>query len=386
MPSVNEFNVLALVIELSVAVSAALALALVVVLLFIRGRNGRARKRQAEVTARWREVFKIAYTGESEFASLPPPVDARDWFTVLQIFVQFHDIREHDRNRADDIFPKLDSVARRIGMPEHALSILQRGDDAEKILALNVLGHLRETRSYALAIDLSESPGAELSRAAAHCALRVDPDSLGAVLELVKRRSDWVRSRVEVMLREIGPDRLTQAMPDALALADDAETARLLDYVRFCTPAGARRICRDVLATAVHHETIAAALRSLAPLAGDEDHATAVRYCRYREPIVAISALRVLRKCVQHEDRTLLTGLLESRDYWVRLRSAEVVVELYGDTGLAQQMMEQHPDRFARDAIRQAIAERRMMALRKPRPDRRGAGAAKPLETGTATA
>jgi HEAT repeat protein len=371
LPSANEYNLFVWVIIGSVAVSALIAFALMVLLVVIRSHNAKVRQRQDELVKRWRDIFKAPYTGDPEPNPLPR-IEDNDWFTVLQLFVQFHDIRDHDRHRAHEVFPKLDTLARKLRIPDYALGLLRRGDDAEKLLAVNVLGHVRDKRAYDMAVALCDERGPELSRAAAHCALRIDPRFLDRVLELITSREDWVRSRIEQMLREVGPEQVTETMTRSIMAANDVGKPRLLDYVRFCTPAGARQICRDVLATALHHETIAAALRSLAPLASDDDHATAVRYCRYRVPIVALSALRVLRKCVRYEDKDLLTELTANRDYWVRLRAAEAVVQLYGDTGLAEEFMSEHKDRFARDAIKQAIAERRMFALRKPRGERRG--------------
>ncbi len=345
---------------------------LVVLLLVVRVTNERRRRRREAVTSRWRNVFKTAYTGD-ECPDPLPPVDLKDWFIVLALFVQFHDMREKDTPRAHEVLPKLDVMAEEVGIDEYALRLLEKGDDADKILALNVLGNLREPRAMDGAVALCVEEGAELSRAAAQCALRIDPRFIDATLELVRMRDDWVRSRVEAMLKEIPAEELDPAMSRAIESAEERGKQRLLDYLRFCSAGPARVICKNVLDFAKEEETVAAALRSLAPLAGESDHGLALRYCKHHSPIVLLSALRVLRKCVRYDDRELLVRLTAHRDYWVRLRAAEVVVQLYGDSGLAQEFAREHPDRYARDAIRQALTERKLFAMRKPAPDRRGA-------------
>jgi hypothetical protein len=368
---VNASNLLVYIIETSVAISAVMVVALVVLLLVVRVANETRRRRREALTTRWRNVFKTAYTGEEPPDPLPA-VAPKDWFIVLQLFVQFHDVREKDKPRAHEVLPKLDAFAEEIGIHEYALQLLEKRDNAEKILALNVLGHLREPRAMDRAVALCDEEGAELSRAAAHCALRVDPRFIDAMLELVRERDDWVRSRVEAMLKEVSSADLDPAMSRAMEDADERGKQRLLDYLRFCSPGAARVICKSVLDFAKEDETVSAALRSLAPLAGENDHGLALRYCSHHSPIILLSALRVLRKCVRYDDRDLLVSLTAHRDYWVRLRAAEAVVQLYGDTGLAQEFASEHPDRYARDAIRQALAERKLFAMRKAPPDRRG--------------
>ena len=252
-----------------------------------------------------------------------------------------------------------------MGIADYALSLLERGDDADKIIALKVLGHLRDARALESAVVLTRQEGPELSRTAAHCALRIDPSFIAGTLRLLLVRGDWVRSRVETMLREIDPDALGAAMLDAIADAPEELQPRLLDYVRFCPANSAHRICDGVLDTSRNPEALAAALRSLAPLARDRDHEMAVRFTNHDESIVALSALRVLRKCVRNEDKDLLVKMTSHPDYWVRLRAAEAAVQLFATSELAEEFSAGLADRFARDAMDQVLAEKAMVARRR---------------------
>ncbi|GAC1390677.1 MAG: hypothetical protein NVSMB31_07800 [Vulcanimicrobiaceae bacterium] len=373
MPYVNAFDVFLKIIEASVAISAITAVFLIISIIVLRTRNAISRRNQAILTTRWRTIFKTPYTDEVPPDPLPS-IAKRDWFTVLCLFLRFHEIREKDRPRAQQIFEKLDAMAYALGIDEYALLLLEKGDDADKILALEILGHLREPRALPLAIALSSHDGPELSRSAAQCALRIDSRYVEGVLQLVGDREDWVRSRIESMLREVDPDLLDSAMQKTIHAASNEPKRRLLDYLRFCRPYTAHLVCRKILAESRDAETLSAALRSLAPHANSSDRRTALRFCNHEAPIVLLSALRVLRKCVQSEDRELLERLTAHPDYWVRLRAAEAVVQLYGDSGLTEEFLANHSDRYARDAIKQAISESKLMARRRNAEDRRGTG------------
>ena len=373
VPFANGSNLLVSIIETSVILSVIMTIVLIVVLIYVRARNAVSRERQRVLTTRWREIFKAPYVNEAVPAKLPAVHEA-DWFTVLRLFVQFHDIRDKDRPRSQEIFPILDDIAYRIGLDEYALMLLEKGDEADRVLALNALGHLHDPRAIDRAVALSGEEGPELSRTAAQCALRVHPRYVQGVLILVGERDDWVRSRVEAMLKEVDPALLDPAMEKAADRALEAGKRHLLDYVRFCTPAAARKICKKILEQAQDGETIAAALRSLAPLSDESDRPLALEFCRHESPIVLLSALRVLRKCVRYEDRELLESLTSHRDYWVRLRAAEAVVQLYGESGLTSEFLAGQTDRYARDAVKQAVAESKLWALRRKKAaDRRGA-------------
>lgn len=345
----NGFNLFELIIKVSVGLSLLMTVALFAALILVRSRNAIYRRRQIVLTARWRGLFDRAASGESLHGSLPK-IRKQDWFTVLAIYTQFRGIYD---------------VAIRLGIDDYALSLLERGDDADKIVALNVLGEIRDVRALESAVVLTRREGPELSRTAAHCALRIDPSFIAGTLRLLLVRDDWVRSRVEVMLREVDATVLGAAMRDAIADAPQEALPRLLDYVRFCPADSAHRICDDVLTTSRNPEALAAALRSLAPLAQDRDHAMAVRFTNHEASIVALSALRVLRKCVRSDDRELLARMTSHPDYWVRLRAAEAAVQLFPTVELAQAFSASLADRYARDAIEQVLAEKVMVAGRR---------------------
>jgi HEAT repeat protein len=366
----NAFSIFELIIKVSVALMVLMTVLLLAAVILVRSRTAIYQRRRNVLIRRWRAIFLTAYTGDAISGSLPR-IGKHEWFTIISLYVQFHDVREKDRPRAAEIHAKLDHLATSVGLAEQAMALLQRGDDADKILALDVLGQIGEIRALDGARELAQAPGPELSPSAAHCMLRLDPGFVGDFLQLLLGRSDWVRSRVETMLREVDTTILDAAMLEAAAGAPDEAKPRLLDYVGFCSSETARTICANVLADSLAPEALAAALRALVPFAGERDRETALRFTGSDELIVALSGLRLLRKCVRPDDRELLVRMLSSPDYWIRLRAAEAAVEFLATNELVEEFAAGLTDRFSRDAIAQVLAERVISARRTPKPDRR---------------
>lgn len=373
MLSASASELFTFLIAVNAAVFAVLALALVVVLVWLRSRNAARARRERQLVATWRPIFTTAYVGTPPTAL--PTIAEDDTFYVLGLFATFLEIREHDVHRTDEILSKLADIAASSGIKRRALRSIQHGDEADKLLGLKIAGALRDRDALPYAVKLCSEPGTDLSREAATCALRIDPKhTLTKVLGLVAVRADWTRSRVEAMLRPVPIGMLDDTLAAAIDGATDDELRRLLDYVRLCSHDAARAICANVVARALNPEAIAAALRSLAPIATNEDRVIALLYSRAQDPIVVIAALRILRRCPSADDRSLVAHLLGHRDYWVRLRAAEVLIESLRTDEAAEAFAQDLRDRFARDAIKQAIADRRALARRKAlAPDRRGA-------------
>ena len=248
-------------------------------------------------------------------------------------------------------------MARALGLDTFALQLLEKGDDADRIVALTTLGQLADRRAFKSALALLRAPNGELSRAAGHCLLRLDPSSIDRVLVEVRDREDWARPRVEQMLRELDNSRLDAALQRAIAVSDDRGKSGLLGVVRCCSIEANRRICRDVLRTAGNPEVVAAALRALGPVAQARDVLLARGYVEHPLAFVRLAAVRVLSTSATSSDRDIFERLLADGDYWVRLRAAEALVALNRGNSSALDVAQRHDDPLARAAVTAAIAE-----------------------------
>jgi HEAT repeat protein len=350
----NVFNVFIYVMEIAVLLFAALALFGAVMLVVVRVANKRRSERWTQLENRWRTIFRSVFTNAP--VSALPPVKSDELYTVLLVFNSVRVLRRSDHETANTYAEQLDDMALRVGLDAYALRLLERGDNADKIAALNALGLLLDTRALDMARELMRAPGTELSRAAAHCVLRLRPDMTDMVLRTVRERGDWVPSYVETMLRELGTGALDPAMIRLFAKSEDTGKLALLDWVPCCSDDATRAICRQLLDQNQNPEILAGALRALASVAEPPDNVYARRFADHSVSFVRLAALRLLRAVGTTTDQPIFEKLLADSDYWVRRRAAETFVYLSHGNSVAASLATTHTDPFARAALSEMLA------------------------------
>lgn len=335
-------------IEVATLTLAGVVLLLAILVVALRLWFDAAARRRDRLVERWDAIFR----GRSRDV---PPVARADRYTILLLYDRIRG--ELETAAPAGAVAHADGVARRAKVEDFALSLLGSRDDADLIAALSVLGKLGNSRALATAARLSNAPGTEISRTAAEAFIRLSPESVGQVLELVRDREDWVSSRVEAMLRLAGPV-LDEAMAEAIAAAPAAGRIRLLDFLRCCSVPAARSIARALIRDGTEPEVTAAAMRALAEVAEPSDDARIRPFLLAPDPFVRLAALRIMRRVASKDDARLLGTLATDADSWVRRRAAEALVAL--DERMRSSEPEEaasEADPFARDAIAEARAE-----------------------------
>jgi hypothetical protein len=340
--------------EVAVLLFAALALIGTVTLIAVRIANHRRDERWALLEKRWRAIFRSVFTNDP--VRKLPAVKADELYTVLLVYDSVRVLRRGDHESSNTYAEQLDDMALRVGLDTFALRLLERGDDADKIAALNALGLLLDSRALGMARELMRAPGTELSRAAAHYVLRLRPDMVDMVLGAVRDRNDWVPSYVESMLRELGTGPLDPAMIRVFAKSDDTGKLALIDWVPCCSYDAVRAISRQLLDHHEHPEILAGALRALVNVAQASDILYARRFASHPASFVRVAALRLLRAVGSTQDQPLFQELLADPDYWVRRRAAEVFVHLNHGNSAAASLATMHADPFARAALSEMLA------------------------------
>jgi len=343
--SVSVFDLFVRAVEWAVLFFACVTLLLGVWLLFFRGYNAARAHHQAVLERRWGRVFNsIHQTAPRKF----PAIAKRDRLSVLMIFGS---VRERS-----ELGQTLDVTARTLGLDVYARSLLTGKGDAERIVALGVLGWLGEASLIGSIRGLMLGSRATLSRTAAQALLRLDPASIDDVIVQVRDRFGYVRSRVELMFREAGSEHLDPGMQRVLANSDERGKLRLIDYLNCCSKGSARTTCLDILANAEDPELLAAALKALATVALPQDVELARRRADDPRVIVRIAALRLLKSTATARDAALLEHLTSDPNWWIRQRAAETLVSLDGGTAIAAEALLRREDPYACAAIVSAIA------------------------------
>jgi hypothetical protein len=332
---------------------AALLLTLALSLQIVHLRIGlRLRERRAERTqAKWRPHLHAALVGEVPQAL--PPLPAHERLPFLTLWVHLQASLRGDAREA------LGEIARRLELDVHARTMLARGKRGEKLLAMLVLGHLRDRQAWAL---LEGHVGIEpnaLCLSALWAMVRVDPEAAASYMTpLFVEREDWALSYVAGILQQAAEPvgRELAALLPRLDAARLPRALRIAEALRVRLPPG-------VLKAALRSESVpvlVAALRGvLEPAAIDEVRALLA----HADWQVRVQAAKALGRIGERADAQRLVELLADSQWWVRYRAAQALVEL---PALSLQdfadVRASLTDRYAADMLTQVLAEKELLA------------------------
>src|SRR5205807_4504588 len=117
-----------------------------VLLLLVRIRAVNRRRHTNELVAFWRLVF----TGKAP--NVPYTVRRGDAFTVLNLWNDFHRVRTENEGIGASVLLEIAVAQRFLG---HALELLRRGDEGDKLVALTALGYMRAAEATEQAKELT---------------------------------------------------------------------------------------------------------------------------------------------------------------------------------------------------------------------------------------
>lgn len=305
----------------------------------------REQVREARTLEKWRPLLNAALAGD--MPQHLPPLPASERALFLKFWLHLH---ESLRGQASAV---LNEFARRIGCEQAARTML-RGSRAQALLAILVLGHLRDASAWDALERHAQSPDAVISIQA--CWALVQLDAARAVQLLagaIAAREEWPLAQL------------------AHILADDARVAEpLRAAVDHAGPLALPRLLR--LIEALRLGLPAVKLRRL--LAHDDDSVVIAALRLVEDPVLAhevralaahgdwrvrVQAARALGRIAGSEDVALLAAMVRDPEWWVRYRAAQALTSLpfIGPAEL-QSLQPQQDDRYAADMLQQVLAER----------------------------
>ncbi|ACG74824.1 PBS lyase HEAT domain protein repeat-containing protein [Anaeromyxobacter sp. K] len=327
--------------------TALLSAVLVARVLGMRRRLARAETRRQDVVARWRPILFEAIAGGSPHLPALPPED-EDAFLLL--WVQLLDgIRGEPLER-------LARVGDALGAGALAAARLRREDALGHVLALRTLGYLGRAEDRAEVLRWLDDPRSYLSLAAARALVRIDPEGAPAeLLPRLARRGDWPVPLFASVLGEASPPRVSERFAALCAALPGPALVRLLPLASIVDAHRVEPILAALLERADEPEVLAAALRQVR---SPELLDAARRAARHASWSVRVQAAAALGRVGERADRELLAGLLRDAEWWVRYRAAQALAARpYGTSQEVLALAEASGDRYARDIVRQALAE-----------------------------
>jgi hypothetical protein len=344
---------LALVFQVGLAIIACSLLMLLAVFA-LRMRLLVRRRREHDYESRWRPLLAECVFGVPERL---PEVPRKLRYHFLKLW------NYHHESLVGGARANLVALAERMGLERLARELMRSGDLRERLIAVVTLGHLGDRSQWHELRALVSDRSPMLSLAAARALLDIDAAAtLAWLVTVMAAREDWPLARVVAMLREAGPDRVTQPLIAAVEAASrveggQREVVRLLRMMEVAHTERVAPLAGRIARESRDPEVIAAALR----LVQDPRDLDFVRtMARHEQWFVRLAALRVLGRIGGPADRVLLVERLGDPHWWVRYHAARALVALPG-TRLEdlEKVRATLADRFAADMLGEAIAEAR---------------------------
>lgn len=344
-----DFNSL---IEIVYAIGAIIALAsLLIIFQIVRMRYviRSAEQRRCDFEARWKPILN----GSEAVASVPElHGEERTWFVRL-----WNDERS---KIAGEPHPgqrrvTLAGLAERTNSIQYVRRLAARGDVAERVIALTMLGWLRDPADLEISSELAESADPVISITAAHAMLHIDPHHARRFLELRLSRSDWAPAKVDAIVEEERRT-LQPALLDAIFAMPEGD--RLVRYLAYCEPEKMLPVLTRVLETSQETPTLVAALKVLGRIAGPEQAPLARKFLHNGDWYVRVQSAHALGRLGDSSDVAGLSALLADAEWWVRLRAAQAIATLAKDVTALERLRDEQKDRYAREVLTRVIAER----------------------------
>jgi HEAT repeat protein len=314
--------------------------------------RGATEARRRSFVATWRpRLAAIALEDGGRHLDDLPRLEHRDLAMFLREWIAIHEALDKDSCRG------LQALSQRLGLGEAAVRLLRRRRLHDRLLGTVALGHVGDPRHWDVLLEEARSSNLPVSLAAARALVRLDPPrAIATLMPLLERRDDWPRTRIWPLLQEAGPDAVTAPLVDAVRRGGPREQARLARFLPLADEATATALVRELLREAASEPVIASCLA----VVDSPEELPAIRaLASHPRWHIRMLAAKALGRLGQREDEAMLTSLLGDAEWWVRYRAAQALVALpwmRRDGALA--IRNGVADRYAADAMEQALAER----------------------------
>lgn len=310
-------------------------------------------RRYRSLAAFWTPILLDPDSGKS---APPPSVHSGERFLFL---VLWNTLREHQGQEAG-VCGWMDHVAALARIDRLAHRLLRGRSLRKRLLAIVTLGQLRDRAEWRRLCEIARSEHPLLSLAATAAIARIDPvDAAGMVVSLVVGHADWPAAKVATILGELGPDRISGPLARALLEAPEADRPRLVPLLALCHYSSALPTVRALLREPHSDEVMAPCLQVIGRFADRRDLPLVYASLTHRRWHVRATAASCVGRMGGRTDQQRLAPMLTDRQWWVRYRAAQAIVGLSPQDD--QRLREIHStlrDRYAKDILTQAIAER----------------------------
>lgn len=339
----------ALSLAASVGASAlGMTLVMSVVVIALRVRAIRNARRHADAVAHWRPLLVRIAAGED--VALPRPARHEH----MPLLLLWNQMQESLRGEAHE---RLNVLGARLGLYARAQRMARGRHLASRVIGHASLGQFASPADWPRLLRAMHKLHTPVSLAAARALLRIDAKTAAPILlQRYLAYDDWPAPRVGTLLRESPHDAIGSTIARRLIEGNLYEQLRLLPLLRFADVVQVDRLLDRIVRISREPQVLSIALRQLrGPGALSEVRGLA----GHEDPLVRSAAAQALGRIGNATDENLLMTLMADANWWVRYRAAQALVGMPRVT--ADDMVQLRritQDRYARDMLAQALAER----------------------------
>lgn len=243
------------------------------------------------------------------------------------------------------------------GMDKAARKLTRRRSVIDRVLGLLALTHMAQEQDWELMLEHLDDENPLLSQIAARGLCHIRPqEAIPLILPQALKRRDWATIRIANILEEAGPDLVTAPFIEFATPLAGERVARVLPFVHTIYETELEPLLYYWLETEQAPQVLIGCLKAVKdPLA-----LPAVRsFTSHPDWAVRVQAAAALGRIGSAVDKATLTTLLSDREWWVRYRAAQALIELPDmDVAGLRRLQADLTDPFARDILDQVIAER----------------------------
>jgi len=318
----------------------------------LRARLLATQRRRDEFNAQWRPLLaQTAICGDEDPSCADPPMlAARDRELFLVEWNIVHDLLRGDGK------PRLNQLARRLGVDDDARRMLRSRRLADRLLAAVTLGHLREFSAWDPLLDMLDSENTLVSLVSARALISIDPvAAIPLVLPVIRDREDWSTPRVADLFMEAGAKAVSGPLEEAIVTCRPEQVPKLIAVLPEVALPVSDRIVSRLLREPTDDRIKSICLRILA---NPRDLPMVRELTTHPRWHVRMNAAVVLGRLGLPQDRDALVSLLSDPEWWVRYRSAKALLAMpFLAAAELAEIRNTVEDEFARDILDHVVAE-----------------------------
>lgn len=339
---------------------AALTLVVMLNVLILAELAGRRERRRSAFSARWRPILTAWSLGERvTLPALHPRRDEEQFWLLLMWANLQRQVRGSPKEQ-------LNAFLEHLALDRYVISLLSARQVHRRLLALTCLRHLGEERHWGAVAPVVSSSNSVESLAAADALVAMNPPrAMRFLVPFYIQRKDWAYLRFKSLCKQAGRAAAGPALISALQQSPNPRIMALLEWIlpseaAYWARQNLRKLPTSAELTREQRDAVCASLRCLAELHSVQDRELIEKAFDHPFPQVRSEAVLALKYQSSDTDEPQFTRMLSDPSWWVRQAAADALVDLPNlDQSRLNALLDSVQDRYGRDALRRAMAEKR---------------------------